>query len=108
MAHMEQTTIEIIRAGLKGDPTITPEQRTRLLALLRSPVTPVCEQSAPKVPRLIRRAEAANRLSCTTRTIDKMAAAGILRKRKLPGRMRAAGFLESDVEKLMLNNGIIE
>ncbi len=34
-------------------------------------------------------------------TIDKLAASGALPKRKLPGRVRASGFLETDLVALM-------
>lgn len=50
----------------------------------------------------MRRAEAAQRLSCSLRSLDRLAASGALRKRTLPGRERASGFLASDVEALIL------
>src|SRR5580692_3193674 len=99
---MLNTTLEIIKSGLKADPTLTSDDRQRLLAALR---TPAAQKVAPQIPaefRLIRRAEVARRLSCCLRTVDKLAAAGILAKRKLPGRVRASGFLASDVDKLIL------
>jgi hypothetical protein len=34
--------------------------------------------------------------------VDKLAASGVLAKRKLPGRLRASGFLASDVDGLIL------
>lgn len=102
---MTNATIEIIRAGLKADSTVTPEQRTRLIALLRSPVVPTHTAPVSFTPKLIKRAEVAMRLSCSTRTIDKMSADGVLRKCRLPGRKRAAGFLEQDVNVLILGDG---
>ena len=100
---MTNATIEIIRAGLKADSTVTPEQRARLIAKLRQPLVPSRELTpTPTESRLIRRAEAANKLSCSTRLVDKLAASGVLRKCKLPGRVRAAGFLETDINALIL------
>ncbi len=52
-------------------------------------------------PRLVRRAEAARRLSRSLRFVDKLAASGVLPKRRLPNRKRAAGFLESDLNALI-------
>ena len=49
------------------------------------------------VPRILRRAAVAQRLSISLRTVDKLP----IKKIKLPGRIRAAGFLESDVNDLL-------
>jgi len=102
---MLNTTLEIVRSGLKADPTLTPQDRVRLLAALRQPAVqkPAPETSAES--RLVRRAEVARRLSCSLRMVDKLAASGVLVKRKLPGRLRAAGFLASDVDSLIANCG---
>lgn len=102
---MLHTTLEIVRSGLKADPTLTPQDRLRLIAALREPTA---QKSVPVIPtefRLIRRAEVARRLSCCLRTVDKLAASGILVKRNLPGRVRASGFLASDVDRLITDCG---
>jgi len=52
-------------------------------------------------PRLLRRAEVARRLSCSIRNVDRLAKEGLLRKRQLPGRSRASGFLESELTMLL-------
>jgi predicted DNA-binding transcriptional regulator AlpA len=99
---MLATTIEIIRSGLKSDPSLTPAVRARLLALLRNgSEPPKPETPGERVARIIRRAEVAQRLSCSLRTVDGLAATGVLKKRKLPGRVRASGFLESEVANLI-------
>jgi hypothetical protein len=100
---MLQSTIEVLRSVLKSDPTVSPAERTMLLAQLRhggksAQAEPVVKSEA----RLVRRAEAARRLACSMRTIDKLAATGALQRRKLPGRCRASGFLLSDVDTLVL------
>ena len=95
---MLPTTIEIIRSGLKGDPSLSPADRTRLIALLRNgQAAPKVEPPAERVPCILRRAEVARRLSCSLRTVDKLP----IQKVKLPGRQRAAGFLEGDVNALL-------
>ena len=99
---MLQTTLDLIRASLRADPTITPEERTRLLARLRkAPDSEKADIPLSAPPRLLRRAEAAKRLSIATRTLDQWAQQGIIRKRILPGRRRSVGFLESDVMALI-------
>jgi hypothetical protein len=97
---MLATTLDIIRSGLKSDPSITPADRTRFMAFLRNGDTPQSKPEAPppdNIKRLLRRAEVARRLSCSLRTVDKLP----LKKVKLPGRQRAAGFLEGDVNALL-------
>jgi hypothetical protein len=97
------TTIELLRAGLKADPTITPAKRARLVAMLRNGDDESLKQDAAPVirQRCIRRDEAARLLAVTLRTVDKLAASGILKKLKLPGRIRSCGFLECDVLALI-------
>ena len=102
---MLSTTLEIVRSGLKADPTLTPQDRQRLLATLRAPAVQKIVPAISTEFRLIRRAEVARRLSCCLRTVDKLAASGILAKRKLPGRLRASGFLASDVDSLIASSG---
>ena len=100
---MRKETLEIVRAVLLADHEVPPEERARFIAFLRSPTVPVPPPSDATAPRLIKRAEAANRLGYSTRMMDKLAASGVLRKCKLPGRVRAAGFLESDIPALIEN-----
>jgi hypothetical protein len=97
---MLPTTLDVIRAGLKSDPTIKPSERTQFLALLRSGSYPPGKPQAPHsevTPRLLRRGEVARRLACSLRTVDKLP----VQKVRLPGRTRAAGFLESDINALL-------
>src|SRR5271166_979426 len=100
---MLATTIELLKVGLKADPTISLEKRARLLAMLRNGDDESPKPDAAPVDRrrCIRRAEAAKLLAVTPRTMDKLAASGILKKLKLPGRTRSCGFLESDVLALI-------
>jgi predicted DNA-binding transcriptional regulator AlpA len=62
----------------------------------KAPATP-----STAAPRLLRRREVAERLSRSERAVDRLAAEGTLRKIRLPGRARAAGFLEAEVVSLM-------
>ena len=105
---MMPTTIDVIKAGLKSDPSLTPADRARLMAVLRNGLTPQKPDcpSSDNPPRLLRRGEVANRLARSLRFVDKLAASGILTKRKLPGCVRAAGFLASDVDALIQGGGV--
>ncbi len=99
---MLPTTLDVFRATLKADPTISPTDRARLLGLVRTGTAPAHPPHPPPAPapRILRRAEVANRLSLSLRTVDKLP----IKKIKLPGRTRAAGFLESDINKLIAAN----
>ena len=103
---MLATTLEIIRSALRADSTVSPGERARLLTLLRngSRPGPMAAGGQPE-QRLVRRAEAARRLGCSLRSVDHLAAQGHLPKRKLPGRRRSAGFLESDLTALIAGGG---
>ena len=99
---MSPATLEILKAALRADETVTARDQARFLALLRN--GPPRELAVPAVPteaRLVRRAEAARRLGGSLRLVDRLARDGILRKHRLPGRQRAQGILESDLVALL-------
>ena len=99
---MMSHTLEIIRAALKADSSLAASDRARLLANVRSGGRPMAVGRVTVAePRLLRRAEVARRLGCSLRLVDRLAKEGALAKRKLPGRIRAAGILESDLLALM-------
>ena len=97
---MLDSTVQVIKASLKADPSIQVAERSRLLAMLRTGGQP--DESHTSNPRLIRRAEVARRIGVSLRTVDNLARQGILRKRVLPGRQRSSGFLSCDVDTLLL------
>jgi hypothetical protein len=94
---MTSATIEIFKAALRADSTIGPDERTHLLGILKNG-NPTTTKAAP---RIVRRAEAAQRLSVSLRMVDKLTSEGVLKKRILPGRKRGCGFLESDLLQLV-------
>ena len=100
---MLDSTIELIRAGLKTDPTLNPAERTRLLLIIRNhgkqPSPPPAEATA--TPKIIRRKQAAERLNSSLRFVDLLARQGILKKCVLPGRKRAVGILESSLSAVL-------
>lgn len=94
-------TLQIIRTALKADPSVAATDRARLLAAIRGGGEQAFKPAKVVEQRLIRRAEVARRLGCSLRLVDRLAKDGALVKRKLPGRKRAAGILESDVLALI-------
>lgn len=97
---MLPTTYEAVKAVLRADPSIHAPERNQLLNKLRQgPETAKAEP--PSAARIIRRAEAASRLGVGLRTLDKLSRSGVLPKRKLPNRVRAAGILETDLNALI-------
>lgn len=100
---MLDVTIDLLKAGLKSDPTITPSKRAEVLALIKRRFEPMESKTTETMPvRILRRKVTAERLSLSLRSVDKLAQQGILPKVTLPGRKRAAGFREEDVIKLMV------
>jgi len=104
---MLDSTIELIRAGLKTDPTLSLEERTRLLVIIRHHGNQAQSPPQPRqevVPKVIRRKQAAERLNSSLRFIDLLARQGILKKCVLPGRKRAAGILESSLSAVLASS----
>ncbi len=101
---MLPTTIQAIRSILTADPSVNTVERNRLVTLLRHGPPTEERNTAPVAPVkvcLIRRKEVAERLSVSLRTVDSLAQSGTLHKRTFPGRIRASGFLESEVDDLL-------
>jgi Fe2+ or Zn2+ uptake regulation protein len=97
---MLNTTIDAIRAVLRMDPTISTPERVKIIYRLKRGDSPK-KPEAPAVAKLLRRETVAERLCCSLRTVDKLAVQGLLHKVTLPGRKRAIGFRETDVDALV-------
>ena len=107
---MLPTTLDAVKALLKADPTLTPADRSRVVASVRNHGREVEEkrEGAPPEKRILQRAEVARRFNRSLRFVDHLAKAGTLRRVRLPGRERACGFLAEDVERLMTGEGVEE
>ena len=108
MKKLSESTTAAIDALMRVDASADAATRRAYAAALRLPPDELARALAarqtahePIAPRLLRRAEVARRLALSVRAVDKLAAAGILPKFRLPGRTRAAGFLEADVHGLL-------
>ncbi len=98
---MCNATIQAIIAVLRCDPTVSPAERTRIVHRLRWGEKEK-KVSVRKEPRLLRRETVADRLACSLRVVDQLAVDGALHRVVLPGRKRAAGFRESEVDALVV------
>jgi hypothetical protein len=103
---MLHATYQAINAVLRIDPTINSLERARIMRRLEEKDAPPVVTPPAAKPKLIKRRQVAERLSCSVRTVDKMAAAGVLTKVLLPGRGRASGFREADLD-LLISTGVI-
>ena len=103
---MLSTTTDAVRSILKADPSVTPTDRTRILAGIRNHGRDTTTApAAPPANRILKRGEVAERMGRSLRFVDKLAAEGILPKKTLPGRTRAVGFASVDVERLLAGKG---
>ncbi len=92
---------------------MTPAQQVADMALQVLPAhdrDPIIQRytgaaAAPTPERLLRRAQVADRLSCSLRLVDLLAARGALSRVRLPGRQRGGGFRETEVAALIAGNG---
>jgi len=95
---MNPATLEIMKSVLKTDPSVTVDERERLLALLR-PGQKTSSDVRPE--RLLKRKQVADMLSSSPRLVDKLSSEGLLHKVKYPGRVRAAGYRLSEVQAII-------
>ena len=97
---MLTTTIQAIGAVLRMDTTITSAERVHILSRLKNPEEPM-KHMPTREARILRRKEVAERLGRSLRLVDRLVVEGVLQKVTLPGRKRACGFREVDVETLL-------
>ena len=100
---MLTTTKDAIRAMLKADASLTPEDRQAILLTMgehgRRPQG--IDATSPELPRIITRGNTAKMFGRSTRFVDLLAKAGDLQKVRLRGRKRAIGFRLADVIRLI-------
>ena len=97
---MKTATLTAMRAIYESDPARTRADRELLLKTLG-----LAEERAEAKPpdKVIAFEEAARRLNRTRRAVHLLARRGVLRKAKLPGGVRCAGVLASDLDALLAN-----
>jgi hypothetical protein len=104
---MLPTTADALKALLKADPSLTPDDRSAILAAVRNHGRePEKKEPEPKTVCVLQRAEVARRFGRSLRFVDKLAVQGVLRRVKLPGRQRACGYREDEVERLIAGEAL--
>lgn len=101
---MLETTKNAVKSILLTDTSLSPDDRSGMLSALVA-YGRGDSNKGEKVPRLLRRKEVAARLGVSHRTVDKLHSEGLIKKFFFKGRKRASGFLESDINAILLANG---
>ena len=97
---MKTTTLTAMRAIYESDPARTRADRDLLMKTLGLTDN---QEAARPADKLVAFEEAAKRLNRTTRTVHLLARRGVLRKARMPGGVRCAGVLASDLDALLAN-----
>jgi hypothetical protein len=103
---MQESTFEICRAALKGDKTLTTDQRAKLLTVLRDPNQKAAPEINGNQPRIYSREQAAEMLggkSC--RFIDLLTRQGHLKKFKPKNHQRALGVTVESFNQFLEQGG---
>jgi hypothetical protein len=95
--NMQKETLGIIEAVLRTDSTISQPERDRLVSVVQAGLT----GREPPQDRLVRRGEVARLLARSTKTIDRLADRGILKRVVFPTCKRGAGFRLSQIANLI-------
>jgi hypothetical protein len=106
---MLPTTVDAVKALLKADPSVTPDDRIRIVSVIRNNGT-AAAAAQPKATverRVLTRAEVARRFNRSLRFVDGLGNSGLLRRVKMPGRQRACGYMIEEVERLMLGGEVL-
>jgi len=100
---MLPTTLDAVKAVLKADPTVSTADRAQIVTVVRSNgyAARTKETSEGRVSRLLTRAEVGKRFCRSLRFVDKLAAQGVLHRVTMPGRVRACGFREDEVNQVL-------
>lgn len=104
---MLNTSLDACEAILKTDPSVTPGDRTAMLALLRKYEQNQTATELTEEDQILSRRATRDRFfpGRSLRYLDKLAAEGVLRKVKIPGRSRSVGFNAAHVRKLVAGRG---
>lgn len=100
---MLETTKDAIRAVLKADATLTPENRRDIINAIDTAghPTPSVDGAAIVGTNVVKRKDVAKMLGRSVRLVDMLAQSNALRRVRLPGRKRSCGFRLADVAALI-------
>ncbi len=103
---MFNTTMDAIKALLRADPGLTPADRARILAMIRNHgKEPEKAREVAAEKQILTREDVARKFHRSLRFVDGLGKGGVLRRVKMPGRIRACGFLAEEVERVMAGEG---
>jgi len=99
---MHATTKTAIAAIVAADDSLTGDERRAIVARLNE------SADKPRLPvdRILSIPDTAGLFNRSSRTVKAWAQAGILQRVILPGRKRACGFRQSDIERLIAGKGV--
>jgi hypothetical protein len=97
---LPQTKVAV-RAILSADQSVTDKERSKIIERIFRADDGDDEGRPAEQDRIVLRGEASKILSRSTRGIDLLARQGLLKKIKLPGRQRCAGFRLSAINKFL-------
>ncbi len=94
---MLSTTRTALKAILDADQTLDEAAKGAILQAATSPGT----ATAAPMPRIYSRGDVAKLIGLTTARVDQLARRGLLKRVTPPGQVRAIGFTELSVRKLV-------
>lgn len=96
---MQQTTIDAVKAILATDQSIDADERKNMVLMLKMGAGNGPSKAVKD--RIVSRKEFATRVGVTTRTIDNWRVKGYITPVIIPGKNRAVGYRERDVDGLI-------
>lgn len=94
---MNASTFEAVKSLIKTDGTLGSEERREILNAVKNHGKP----AKAETPHIVSRKQVAEILNRSPRSVDMLAAEGVIEKVKMPGRLRACGFRKSDIVSLI-------
>lgn len=100
------STVQVVSAALKGDPNISPKERSHILSLLKNGSEVKEKESPQNLPLIVRRSLCAELLGRSVRTIDLLVEQGLLEKKKFKGRSLAAGITRESLLRMLSESSV--
>jgi len=99
---MNATTEAVLDATLKGDASVSPQERTAVFAILKGKTAAAYTNPAP-LDRALTREQVAEILHCSTKSVSRYAQRGIIRAIRLgaKGERASNGYSEASVREAL-------
>ena len=102
---MKDNTLKTLENVLAMDDSIPKEHRERILDAAKNYNQPEPD-NGPRLSRLLKATEVAKRLGVCVKTVRNWRDQGLLVPFVPPGKTKAAGYWEKEVERFQLSNGV--